>query len=190
MVAVAVVLERLTNDVHNAPNHRTHLTRIVLNSLHNYEMDIPYRGTWWTLADSMLRINSRDWFDKLELKVWAHSVDIWRWLRSIFNQFRQFGIEKFSLSSKTIYRNSVHWEQSSIIGDLCIMIHEHLPPIVFCTGLWRYWVLWSSEWHCEWFTMSGELLEFHSSCGSSSMVSFYIHKYHLKTFKQFVARLW
>lgn len=121
MVAVAVVLERLTNDVHNAPNHRTHLTRIVLNSLHNYEMDIPYRGTWWTLADSMLRINSRDWFDKLELKVWAHSVDIWRWLRSIFNQFRQFGIEKFSLSSKTIYRNSVHWEQSSTIGDLCIM---------------------------------------------------------------------
>lgn len=55
VVAVAAVaMEQLTNDVYSAPNHRTHLTRIVLNSFHSYEMDIPYRDTCWALVDLML----------------------------------------------------------------------------------------------------------------------------------------
>lgn len=55
---------------------------------------------------------------------------------------------------------------------LCVHANEwtrNLPPIGLWTGLRRYWFLWFSEWHCEKFTMSGELLGFHSSCGSSSM---------------------
>lgn len=45
----------------------------------------------------------------------------------------------------------------------------NLPLFGRWTGLRRYWFLRFSEWHCEKFTMSGELHGFHSSYGSSSL---------------------
>lgn len=79
VVAPAVAaLVRLTNDAYNGPDHRTRLTQIVLNSLHNYGMDIPYHDTWWMLVDSV-RLkqveNSVQTKDCDQVMVWGEGAD-------------------------------------------------------------------------------------------------------------------